>query len=143
VVFGSDVGIPHPFDISTLDGSSGFTINGLDSNDRSGSSVSSAGDINGDGIDDLIIGATHADPNGNNSAGSSYVVFGSYAGLPHLFDLSNLNGANGFIINGVNGDGLDDLIIGAYGAGPNGNSYAGSSYVVFGKSEVIFKSGFE
>ena len=38
--------------------------------------MSGAGDINGDGIDDLIIGATGADPSGNNRAGESYVVFG-------------------------------------------------------------------
>ena len=42
----------------------------------SGYSVSSAGDINGDGYDDLIIGAIYADPNGTSS-GSSYVVFGT------------------------------------------------------------------
>jgi hypothetical protein len=41
--------------------------------DRSGSSVSSAGDVNGDGLDDLIVGAYKADPNGNES-GKSYVI---------------------------------------------------------------------
>ena len=46
----------------------GFVLNGIDSYDQSGSSVSSAGDVNGDGFDDLIIGATGADPNGNNIA---------------------------------------------------------------------------
>jgi hypothetical protein len=148
VVFGSDTGLPNQLNLSDLDGSNGFTINGVNAYDYSGLSVSSAGDVNGDGIDDVIIGALFADPGGNLSAGSSYVVFGSDTGLPNPLNLTDLNGSNGFIINGVdvsdfsgssvstagdvNGDGIDDLIIGAYGADPNGNLLAGSSYVVFG-----------
>jgi Ca2+-binding RTX toxin-like protein len=54
--------------LSELNGSNGFVINGIDERDYTGSSVSNAGDINGDGFDDLIIGAP--------GAGSSYVVFG-------------------------------------------------------------------
>ncbi|MBT5187716.1 MAG: hypothetical protein HOM01_12970, partial [Kordiimonadaceae bacterium] len=61
--------------LSTLDGTNGFRLDG-EAGDRSGYSVSSAGDINGDGYDDLIIGASFADPNGSFS-GSSYVVFGT------------------------------------------------------------------
>ncbi|MDB9716584.1 integrin alpha [Amylibacter sp.] len=55
--------------LSTLIGTNGFTINGIDASDRSGYSVSSAGDVNGDGIDDLIIGAYSASPDGNFQAG--------------------------------------------------------------------------
>lgn len=55
---------------------SGFVINGIDASDFSGYSVSSAGDINNDGYDDIIIGAREADPNGASEAGESYVVFG-------------------------------------------------------------------
>ncbi|MEH1800566.1 MAG: integrin alpha, partial [Nostoc sp.] len=55
-------------------------INGSNPDDFSGSSVSSAGDINGDGIDDLIIGAPNADANYEYS-GQSYVVFGSKGGF--------------------------------------------------------------
>ena len=61
--------------LAELDGSDGFVINGIDADDRSGYSVSGAGDINGDGVADLIIGAFGAGPNGN-SAGESYVLFG-------------------------------------------------------------------
>jgi hypothetical protein len=41
--------------------------------------VSDAGDVDGDGIDDLLIGAMYASPNGRDKAGESYVVFGRAA----------------------------------------------------------------
>jgi hypothetical protein len=63
-VFGSNSGFGAGLNLSTLNGSNGFAINGIAAYDYSGWSVSSAGDVNGDGFDDLIIGATGADPNG-------------------------------------------------------------------------------
>ena len=65
--------------LSDLDGSNGFVLYGIDASDLSGFSVSSAGDVNGDGVDDLIIGAPSADSDGNSAAGESYVVFGHVA----------------------------------------------------------------
>ena len=147
--------------LSDLNGTNGFTINGIDASDYSGRSVSSAGDVNGDGIDDLIIGAAYADPYGNSEAGESYVVYGSDTRSAAALDLSDLNGTNGFQINGtdeydysgysvssagdVNGDGIDDLIIGAYGASPDGKSGAGESYVVYGVAgaDVSSKRSFD
>ena len=77
-------------ELSDLDGSDGFVINGIDGSDRSGRSVSGAGDINGDGVADLIIGAYGADPNGNSFAGESYVVFGgSGTGSTGTIELSS------------------------------------------------------
>jgi len=153
VVFGSLGGFGASLELSDLNGSNGFVIGGIDAGDRSGYSVSSAGDINGDGIDDLIIGASHADSNGQSSAGESYVVFGSTVGFSASFNLSDLNGSNGFIINGfdasdnsglsvsaagdVNGDGIDDLLIGAFGADPNGVGAAGESYIIFGNAPPV------
>jgi len=58
------------------DGSAGFVLEGIDAGDRSGEPVSAAGDVNGDGVGDLLIGAYVADPGGRREAGESYVVFG-------------------------------------------------------------------
>jgi len=150
VVFGAPNGFASAINLSTLNGSNGFRLDGTAIGDDSGASVSGVGDINGDGIADLAIGAHDADPNGNDSAGSTYVVFGQTAAFPATLDLSALDGTNGFRFDGVatdeqsgfaisdagdvNGDGFDDLIIGARNAEPNGISDAGSSYVVFGHS---------
>ncbi|XZE56749.1 hypothetical protein SH139x_002877 [Planctomycetaceae bacterium SH139] len=138
----------NPWPLASLDGTNGFRIDGVAANDFSGGSVSSGGDVNGDGFDDLLVGARFADPNGNAS-GSSYVVFGKSGGFAATLNLSTLDGTNGFRLDGVaagdqsghsvssggdvNGDGFDDLIIGASGADPNGSA-SGSSYVVLGKS---------
>ncbi|HEY9815870.1 MAG TPA: integrin alpha, partial [Candidatus Obscuribacterales bacterium] len=149
VVFGREGGFSSTLNLSTLDGNNGFRIDGVAEGDFSGRSVSRAGDINGDGIDDVIIGTLGADPNGTNS-GASYVVFGSEQEFSSTLNLSTLDGNNGFRIDGVaafdlsgysvsragdiNGDSIDDLIIGAPGAAPNGTN-SGSSYVVFGRED--------
>ncbi|GAB5495463.1 MAG: integrin alpha [Phycisphaerales bacterium] len=153
VVFGGvGVGASGVIELSSLDGMNGFVINGIDEDDRSSTSVSSAGDINGDGVDDLVIGSRYADPNGESDAGESYVVFGGVGvGASGVIELSSLNGTNGFVVNGIddndnsgrsvssagdiNGDGTDDLLIGARGGDPNGSS-SGESYVVFGGKGV-------
>ena len=147
------------FNLSTLDGTNGFILNGIDAYDYSGSSVSSAGDVNGDGYDDLIIGAWGGDPNGNNSAGETYIIYGgaNAPGTGGVLDLSGLDGTNGFTLTGidaydfsgvsvssagdVNGDGYDDLIIAAYGGDPNGNSYAGETYIVYGGASAPGSDG--
>jgi len=150
IVYGGTT-FPDPIDLSTLDGNNGFTIYGLDIYDRLGTSVNSAGDVNNDGIDDLIIGATGAELIPGIDTGASYIIFGQN-NFNHPFDLNTLDGSNGFVIYGMadndifgftvagagdfNNDGYDDLIIGAYAADPNGNSYAGENYVVFGGSTI-------
>ena len=145
VVFGKPgIGSTGSLTLSSLNGANGFVLPGV-AGSASGTSVSGAGDINGDGVADLIIGADYA----NSAAGASYVVFGKAGiGSTGSLTLSSLNGANGFVLPGVaaydgsgtsvsgagdiNGDGVADLIIGAYEA----NSFAGASYVVFGKPGI-------
>jgi len=129
----------------------GAVLNGIDANDRSGYSVSSAGDVNGDGFDDMLIGASGADPNGCYS-GETYLVYGTASGIPSSFDLSILDGSNGFVMNGidavdlsgrsvssagdVNGDGYDDMLIGASMADPNGSN-SGETYLIYGGNTIL------
>ena len=155
LVFGnSDGGVVELSDIADATNNAGFVLNGATTGDQSGISVSGAGDINGDGLADLIIGARAAEPDGTDgfdNRGASYVVFGkSDGGVVQLSDIDDPGNNNGFVINGVrggdssgisvsgagdvNGDGFDDLLVGAYFADPNG-SESGASYVVFGKSD--------
>ena len=149
VVFGKAAGFAANINLSALNGSNGFRLDGQTANERSGISVASAGDVNGDGIDDLIVGASAWGQVGGFFAGASYVVFGKTSGFTSVVNLSSLNGNNGFRMIGapgdfsgksvasagdINGDGFDDLIVGANGADPSNLNYAGASYVVFGKA---------
>ena len=152
VVFGHAGSFPAELEIRDLlpdrggDGSAGFILMGIDAGDRSGFSVSDAGDVNGDGIGDLFVGAYRADSGGHTDTGESYVVFGRATGFPATLELRSLlpenggDGRAGFVMQGVhgrdllgsgvsgvgdvNGDGTVDLLVGAV----NG------SYVVFGNA---------
>ncbi|MCC8996389.1 MAG: hypothetical protein LM517_04890 [Nitrosomonas sp.] len=147
VVFGKASGFAANLEMTSLDGTNGFRLDGTKFS-SSGGSVSGAGDVNGDGFADVIIGGGSAEINGFGS-GSSYVVFGKASGFDAVVDLANLNGTNGFTMNGVsemdvlggvvknagdvNGDGFGDMLISAGGADHNGKD-SGSVYVIFGKS---------
>ena len=135
---GSGVGGGGLLSLSSLNGTNGFVLNGELFNDAAGISVSSTGDINGDGWADLIMGAFDH----NNNTGRSYIVYGGPGlGSGGVVSLSSLNGINGFKLDGeatgdysgfsvrmvgdINGDGWADLLIGAGGHANN----AGRSYV--------------
>ena len=79
-IFGSRNGFPSSFNLTNLNGTNGFTIPGIISNGQLGWSVNTAGDINDDGIDDLVLGAYQAQSN----AGASYVIFGSRNGFASI-----------------------------------------------------------
>ncbi len=117
VVYGRSSGFPSTLFSADLDGSNGFRITTVNAAPQFGSGLGAAGDINDDGLDDLIIG-------GKN--GPDYVVFGNSAGFPANFPISSVNGSNGLVLStaagwsgwsvggdfDVNGDGKDDMIIG-------------------------------
>jgi len=131
-------------DLASL-GAQGYRIDG-----PSGANLAwgrNAGDLNGDGIPDAIVGGDYYSYNGRTNAGSAWVVFGKASTT--TVDLASL-GSGGFRIDGqsagdnfssdvdggrdINGDGKADLVIGAQGAGYNGRAGSGSAYVIFGKA---------
>ncbi|MGE0574738.1 MAG: DUF4114 domain-containing protein [Reyranella sp.] len=150
VVFGKASGFAASLDLSSLDGSNGFRLPGGSDNEASGWSVASAGDVNGDGLADIVIGAPqarHVAGKGHVVAGNAYVVYGKQSGFPATVHLANLDGHDGFTMLGlpdtntgwsvasagdVNGDGLGDMIVGT-GVG------AGQSYVVLGTRSVFIE----
>ncbi|MSP81471.1 MAG: calcium-binding protein [Alphaproteobacteria bacterium] len=147
VVFGKDSDTAAVNLSSVAAGIGGFKIVGESATEEyAGQSVSSAGDVNGDGFDDLIVGAFLNDA-GGNAAGAAYLVFGGASGFAtvNLADLAA--GIGGIKITGeaaidnaglsvasagdVNGDGFDDLTVGAYG-NSSVDLYNGAAYVLFG-----------
>jgi hypothetical protein len=154
VVFGKGTEFDETIDLADLNGSDGFVLKGISGYDYNGGSVSSAGDVNDDGVDDILIGANGADANGFRDAGNTYVVFGKKtdndADFAKAINLADLNGRDGFVLNGIstsdqagrsvssagdiNGDGIDDILIGSSNADVNGITSAGNTYLVFGKN---------
>jgi surface antigen len=147
VVFGG----PRRVGRVELGGVAGFRIDGEvgggeAGGDALGSSVARAGDVNGDGLDDIVIGANSA--GGGQSSGAAYVVFGKQGTAS--IDLAAL-GNRGFRVatgepyallgnavagaGDVNGDGRADVVVGAPGSSPGGQGNAGAAYVVFGKAD--------
>jgi Ca2+-binding RTX toxin-like protein len=139
VVFGRSDAVAE-IDVTTLNGADGFAMKGAFGGQQLGAFVSSAGDMNGDGFDDILVAGDEAET-------PAYVVFGKATGWTAEFEPATLNGDNGFALTGgagysfgpaaaagdVNGDGLDDLAITDLGA----NAGAGAVHIVYGRlSEV-------
>ena len=99
-----------------------------------GCSVSNAGDINGDGYSEVIVGALRH----NSFTGSAY-TFDYFMRGEIVYDLNftgeNLNDLLGVSVSNagdVNGDGYDDIIVGASG----NNSNSGKAYIYFGGQDM-------
>lgn len=142
VVYGRTAGTT--VDTAALPVDAGYRIDGAGAEDFAGEAVSPAGDVNGDGRADLVLGANRTDHRPTES-GSAYVVFGQPgSGNVALATL----GARGIRIDGaaagdvagsgvagghdVNGDRRPDVIVTAIRADNNGRTDAGSAYVVWG-----------
>ena len=150
LIYGS-TSLTTPIILSALAPGQATAFHGVDGSDQAGTSVAGVGDVNGDGIDDILIGARGASPNGINLAGQSYIVYGG-SGLGDVVLLDDLNATTGVKINGIaasdqaglsvsgagffNGDAFADVIIGAEQANPGGKNNAGQAYVVFGGASL-------
>lgn len=148
VIFGRETNFPGKIELNTLDPRTGFRISGAQAGDAAGFGVADAGDLNGDGISDLIVGAPQT---GTSGSGTAYVIYGR-AGIGDIH-LDQLSATQGFVIHGeasgdmagfnvagtgdVNGDGIADFIVGAT-LNDSGGYDAGAAYVVFGR-----KGGFD
>ncbi len=127
-----------------------------------GEGISSAGDINDDGIADFMISAPEADYDNRNSAGKVYVFYGKNGDFPPNLHTDTLSLNDGFYITGpeseellglklsrvgdFNQDGIDDIIISASWANPNEKIKAGKVYVIYGrkgkfKNHIDLKNG--
>ncbi len=140
-IFGRNSGFPAEFNLSTLNGNNGFTLIGISNYESSGTSIASIGDINGDGYGDIAVITS-----GSGAInGKCYVIYGKSGGFPKVLRTNELNGTNGFTIEGnapvgkigrsvaglgdVNGDGISDIGIGTYN-----DSGQVRKYIVFGRS---------
>jgi hypothetical protein len=129
------IGVGSAFVVSGANGGLLFRFNGEAAADRLGTSVA-AGDVDGDGLQDMIVGAPGASPGRRAAAGSTFVVARRPAGtVLHRFDGEASGDTFGSAVanaGDVNRDGVPDIIVGAPTANPGGRESAGSAFVFSG-----------
>jgi len=116
--------------------------NGSAPRDNFGYTTAGAGDVNADGVVDVIIGAWGASPSGINKAGSVFVYSGSDGSLLHRWDGYAANDGLGKTVcsvGDVNGDGHADLLMGAAGANPNNLEDAGTVILCSGADGSLLR----
>jgi hypothetical protein len=140
LIFGKASGWAMDTDLSNADAS----FWGESAADDSGRYVAGAGDVNNDGYDDFLISAS-TDDDGGTDAGQTYLILGKASGWAMDKNLgtadasfigesaNDYSGRVGPVTGDVNGDGFDDILIGAFGDDDAGNG-AGQAYLIFGKA---------
>ncbi len=146
VVYGKKNGYSGPIDLANFNSTVGFEIQGGAPYAEAGFFVGGAGDVNGDGIND-IIGGVGGDT--QYQTPYQYVVYGRQGGYPVSIDLANLifEPSVGFIIQGtadnpiggpcsgigdVNGDGVDDVAISTIAHSSGNVQWTANAYVIYG-----------
>jgi hypothetical protein len=101
---------------------------GLDPFDELGFCLARIGDVNGDGIGDLLVGADESSPGGVLDAGSAFILSGRDGSILIRFDGEAVNDFLGWSVDGcgdIDGDGISDAVVGAPFASPNGQAESG------------------
>jgi len=111
-------------------------------NAQMGRTVAGAGDVNGDGYSDIIVGSSRYD-NGQTDEGAAFICHGSAAGInttaTAIVEINQANAQMGFSVSGagdVNGDGYSDVVVGAW-AYTNGQTNEGAVFIYHGQPTGI------